>query len=251
MLLFFERYEQTLVRVMNKRDKGKYNAACLALAEEIRVGMAIGLGSGSTADYFTRALGERSREGLALRTTATSRATAKLAERVGLIVEPLDDLAPLDIVIDGCDEIDADFNMIKGGGGCLLGEKIIAAATRRMVVICDGSKEVNCLGSYPLPVEVIPFGWRSTRAMVAAELRRQHGRDAAIDLRGGEATPFMTDHGHYILDCGCGSIIDPRGLEKALMMIPGCVEIGLFTHQCDIVFIGDEDGRCRVRKRAP
>lgn len=191
-------------------------------------GARVGLGTGSTAATFVRALGRRVRAGLTVRGVPTSEATRDLAEREGIPLTTLDETPDLDLTIDGTDEIDADLRLIKGGGGALLREKIVAAASRRMIVIADVSKQVAVLGRFPLPIEVVPFGLEATRRRVAAAVRSA-GCEGALRLRSAaNGEPFLTDGGHYILDADLGRIRDPATLAEALASVPGVVEHGLF-----------------------
>jgi ribose 5-phosphate isomerase A len=190
--------------------------------------MKLGLGTGSTAAHFVDLLAQRARSGLDVVCVPTSEATRARAERQGLKVTTLDDLPRLDLTVDGADEIDHELRLIKGGGGALLREKIVARASSRMVVIADRSKLVARLGAFPLPIEVVPFGLTATRLAIDAEASRL-GLGGRVELRedaGGK--PFITDGGHYILDAAFGAIPDPVALSSRLGDIPGVVEHGLF-----------------------
>ena len=190
--------------------------------------MRLGLGTGSTAAHFVDLLAERVREGLDVVCVPTSEATRERAERQGIKVVTLDDMPSLDLTIDGADEIDGELRLIKGGGGALLREKIVAHASARMVVIADRSKLVKELGAFPLPIEVVPFGLAATRIAVEAEASRL-GLRGKIELRrDGAGKAFVTDGGHFILDAGFGAIPDPVALSSRLGDIPGIVEHGLF-----------------------
>jgi ribose 5-phosphate isomerase A len=219
-------------------------------AEFVESGMSVGLGTGSTAAWLVRRLGERVREeGLRIRGVPTSTRTAELAREEGIEVITLDDAGWLDLTIDGADEFDPAFNLIKGGGGALLQEKIVATASDRMVVIADRGKAVAQLGAFPLPVEVTPFGWRTTEALIGdcLEGMQVDGRETALRMAGGK--PFVTDEGNHIVDLRLGRIGDPRRLARALNQIPGVVENGLFIGICDTVVLGHEDGRVEVLSR--
>lgn len=223
-------------------DPAKLASAKAAVAL-VKDGMRVGLGTGSTAALMVRELAARvAAEGLELRLAATSEATAGLGRSLGLRIEALDDIGWLDLTIDGADEIDPDLQLIKGGGGALLREKIVAQASDRMVVIADQGKLVERLGAFPLPVEVIGFGWQAT-ARRLGDLLRGAGLDGAeITLRGGEATPFQTDEGNLILDLALGAISDAAGLARELNQLAGVVENGLFINMASQALIGAADG---------
>lgn len=228
-------------------DKAKFAAARRAV-DLIEDGMRVGLGTGSTAAWMVRCLGERIREeNLKLIGVPTSTRTADLARQVGIEVVALDEAKWLDITIDGADEFDPDLNLIKGGGGALLQEKIVATASDQMVVITDASKEVHHLGAFPLPVEVVPFGWQVTRALIEELLESMDvmGRQTSLRLNGQQ--PFVTDEGNYIVDLHLNRIANPRQLALVLNQIPGVVENGLFIDICDKVIIGGTDGKVEVR----
>src|SRR5215212_2482734 len=190
--------------------------------------MRLGLGTGSTAAHFVAAIGERVRSGLKVVGVPTSEATRDQAQREGIPLSTLDETPDLDLTVDGADELDDGLRLIKGGGGALLREKIVAAASRRMVVIADGSKRVERLGQFPLPIEVIPFGLGATQRAVAAAVERV-GAQGDLRLRSAaNGKPFATDGGHFILDAHLGRIDAPEALAAALVTIPGVVEHGLF-----------------------
>ncbi|WP_375259479.1 ribose-5-phosphate isomerase RpiA [Citreimonas sp.] len=231
-------------------DKAKYAAARRA-SDLVEDGMRVGLGTGSTAAWLVRCLGERVRdEGLRFRAVPTSARTAELARELGIEVIGLGDAGWLDLTIDGADEVDPDLSLIKGGGGALLHEKIVATASDRMVVIADAAKEVETLGKFPLPVEIIGFGWQATRALIeeALESLDVAGRETVLRMDG--ATPYATDEGNRILDLHLGRIGDPRQLALVLNQVPGVVENGLFIDICDRVVIGHSDGRVEMRDLA-
>ncbi len=228
-------------------DKAKYVAARRAV-EFVEDGMRVGLGTGSTAAWMVRCLGELVREeGMMITGVATSSRTADLAREVGVTVKTLDDVRWLDLTIDGADEYDPNLNLIKGGGGALLHEKVVATASDQMVVIADLSKQVDTLGSFPLPVEIIPFGWQTTKALIEELLSNVDvlGRSASLRLSGTE--PFKTDEDNYILDLHLRRIAQPAQLSLILNQIPGVVENGLFLDICDILVIGNADGSVEVR----
>jgi ribose 5-phosphate isomerase A len=216
----------------------KRRAAARAL-EFVSPGMRLGLGTGSTAAEFVRILGPRVAEGLKVLCVATSKATFDLAQSLAIPLATLDEVPELDLVIDGADEFDPKLRLIKGGGGALLREKIVAAASARMVVIADASKEVARLGRFPLPIEVDLFGLESTRRHVA-NLARAMGLPRDIKLRrSAEGHAFVTDGGHYILDCAFGSIADPEALARSLATIPGVIEHGLFIGLASTIIVAD------------
>ncbi|MDE4173470.1 ribose-5-phosphate isomerase RpiA [Phaeobacter sp. PT47_59] len=228
-------------------DKAKFVAAKRA-ADMVEDGMRVGLGTGSTAAWLVRCLGEMVREqGLRFTAVPTSSRTAELAREVGISVISLDEAKWLDLTIDGADEFDEDLNLIKGGGGALLQEKIVATASDQMVVIADAGKEVETLGAFPLPVEIIPFGWQTTQAMIEETLVSMDvlGRSATLRMNGD--APFVTDEGNYILDLHLKRIGNARQLALVLNQIPGVVENGLFIDICDTVIIGYGDGTVETR----
>ncbi|MDE4099148.1 MULTISPECIES: ribose-5-phosphate isomerase RpiA [Rhodobacterales] len=228
-------------------DKAKFVAAKRA-ADLVEDGMRVGLGTGSTAAWLVRCLGEMVREqGLNFTAVPTSTRTAELAREMGIRVISLDEAKWLDLTIDGADEFDADLNLIKGGGGALLQEKIVATASDQMVVIADAGKEVETLGAFPLPAEVIPFGWQTTQALIEETLVSMDvlGRTATLRMNGD--APFVTDEGNYILDLHLKRIGNCRQLAMVLNQIPGVVENGLFIDICDTVIIGYGDGEVETR----
>lgn len=219
-------------------DVGKINAAAAAV-DFVKDGMLVGLGTGSTAAHFVRLLGKRVQQGLQVRGVPTSEATAQLAREVGLALMDIDRVGELDLCVDGADEVDPDFALIKGGGAALLREKIVASAARHFVVIADESKMVERLGAFPLPVEVTPFGYTVTAARIYKALREAgcSGTDVALRERG-PSTPVVTDGGNYILDCSCRAIPDVPLLATALKRIVGVVEHGLFVGMARTVIVG-------------
>jgi ribose 5-phosphate isomerase A len=228
-------------------DKAKFVAAKRA-AGLVEDGMSVGLGTGSTAAWLVRCLGEMVRdEGLKITAVPTSTRTAELAREVGIHVTSLDEAKWLDLTIDGADEFDKDLNLIKGGGGALLQEKIVATASDQMVVIADAGKEVEALGAFPLPVEVIPFGWQTSQALIEETLVSMDvlGRSTSLRMNGDVA--FVTDEGNHILDLHLNRIGNARQLALVLNQIPGVVENGLFIDICDTVIIGYGDGNVEVR----
>ncbi|MBS8225027.1 ribose-5-phosphate isomerase RpiA [Vannielia litorea] len=228
-------------------DKAKFVAAKRAV-DYVQDGMRVGLGTGSTAAWMVRCLAERvQEESLDIVGVPTSTRTADLARELGIPVISLDEARWLDLTIDGADEFDGELNLIKGGGGALLQEKIVATASDRMVVIADAAKDVTALGAFPLPIEVIPFGWQTTKALVEETLINMDvlGRDTS--LRMNDDAPYVTDEGNYILDLYLRRIGNARQLSLVLNQVPGVVENGLFIDICDVVIVGHGDGRVQVR----
>ena len=220
-------------------DAQKEAAARRAL-DFVEPGMTLGLGTGSTAAKFVALLGDRVKAGLNVVGVPTSETTRAQAAAIGIPLTTLDDTPYLDLTVDGADEIDADLRLIKGGGGALLREKIVAAASERMLVIADASKRVVTLGRFPLPVEVVTFGLGATRRMIERESAAL-GCHGEIALRGGR-NPYVTDCGNYILDCAFGRIDDPDALAAALDGMPGVVEHGLFIGMADAAVIAGPSG---------
>ena len=228
------------------QDKAKKVAAAQAIERFLKDGMTIGLGSGTTSRWFVRILGERVAHGLRVTGVPSSKSTGALAQEVGISLADLNDVGQLDMTIDGADEIDASGRMIKGGGANLLWEKIVASASDKMVCIVDGSKRVERLGRFPLPVEVIPFAWRSTERHLIKLFAAQGLGSPKIDVRGGVDKPLITDSGHYLLDCHLESITDPETLAGKLNQIPGVVEHGLFIDIATDAVVGFADGTAQV-----
>lgn len=228
-------------------DLGKINAAIAAL-DYVEDGMTLGLGTGSTAAHFVRLLADRVRDGLRIEGVPTSEATRRLAEGAGVPLINPDHATRIHLAVDGADEIDSAQRLIKGGGGALLREKIIAAAAERFVVIGDTSKRVDRLGAFPLPVEVTPFGVAMTARRVYEALRGVgcEGWDIAIRTAGASSKPFLTDGGNQILDCHCLAIPDPDALAARLDTIAGVVDHGLFIGMARTVIIGDDHGAHRL-----
>jgi ribose 5-phosphate isomerase A len=228
-------------------DTAKFVAAKRAV-DYVRDGMRVGLGTGSTAAWMVRCLGELVRDhGLRITGVPTSSRTAELARQVGIKVVSLDEARWLDLTIDGTDEYDGELNLIKGGGGALRQEKIVATASDQMVVIADPSKHVEHLGAFPLPVEVVPFGWQTTKALIEEMLVSLDVLGQTGSLRMNGEAPYMTDEGNHIIDLHLQSIGNPRQLSMVLNQVPGVVENGLFIDICDVVVIGHGDGRVELR----
>ncbi len=227
---------------LSPADKAKSVAANHA-ADYVENGMRVGLGTGSTAAWLVKRLGERVREeGLAFRGVPTSTRTALQAREEGIEVITLDQAGWLDLTIDGADEFDSDLTLIKGGGGAHLQEKIVAQASDRMIVIADAAKNVATLGAFALPVEVIPFGMKSTQKLIEQALATMdvQGRSTALRMVGD--APFVTDEGNHIIDLHLLRIGDARALSGALNQVPGVVENGLFIDMCDLVIVGHAQG---------
>src|SRR5271166_1266504 len=204
-------------------------AAAARAVEFVQPGMRLGLGSGSTAKHFVELLAQRVRAGLDVIAVATSEATRSDAERLGVPLTTLDETPQLDLTVDGADEIAPDLSLIKGGGGALLREKIVACASARMIVIADESKWVATLGRFPLPVEVIPFGLAATRRAIAQACAECGISGEMVLRRSGDGHVFVTDGGHWIVDAHLARIQDARRLAGLLSLIPGVVEHGLFV----------------------
>jgi ribose 5-phosphate isomerase A len=200
--------------------------------------MRVGLGTGTTAYWLVERLAGRARdEGLRVRCVPTSRRTEEQARALGLPLVTLGEVGELDIAIDGADEIGPGLALIKGGGGALLREKLVASAARRFVVIADRGKRVEVLGRFPLPVEVVQFGWELTARRVSAVVSVE-----PLLRRNTDGGPFVTDNGNFILDCRCGGIQDPERVERALKSLTGVVESGLFVNMADSAVLADEGG---------
>ena len=215
--------------------------AAAAAAELITDGMVLGLGTGTTSSYLVQILGERVRQGLRIQGVPTSEATRQLAVAEGVPLTTLEEQPVLDLCLDGADEVDPELNLIKGGGGALLREKIVASAARQRIIMVDVSKCVDSLGAFPLAVEVIPFGWEVTRRQL-----EQFGGVPALRQR--EGKPFVTDQGHYIIDCALSQIEDAPRLNHQLNQLPGVVENGLFVDMTDRLIIGSPDGIAEKHK---
>jgi ribose 5-phosphate isomerase A len=217
----------------NDLKKGDLEKAAAARASLrfVHEGNIVGLGTGSTAAYAVRFLGERVRAGLKIRGIPTSVQTKQLATSVGIPLTTLDEFQEIDVTIDGADEFDPQLRLMKGGGGALLREKVVAFASRQVVIIADSSKQVAMLGKFPLPVEVIPFAQRLLAKRIAA-------LGATVKLRqDAKGNPFVSDEGHHILDCSFGQIPDPPALARTLRDMPGVVEHGLFIDLASVVLV--------------
>ena len=227
-------------------DRSKY-ACALRASALVENGMKVGLGTGSTAYWLVYHLAERVRsEGLEFVGVPTSNKTREQAQAEGLKLISMDDAGRLDITIDGADEFDQSMNLIKGGGGAHLQEKIVAFGSDRMVVIADETKKVNKLGKFPLPVEVLKFGNASSQKQIEELLIAQNYKDFTVQMRMEKNKPFITDEGNYIFDLNLGEIQNPRKLCVDLNIIPGVVENGLFIDVCKALVIGYSDGTAKI-----
>jgi ribose 5-phosphate isomerase A len=224
-------------------DGLKRQAAARAL-EHVRDGMRLGLGTGSTAKLFVELLGERVRAGLDIIAVPTSEATRADAARCGIALTTLDDIDRLDLTVDGADEIDPALNLIKGGGGALLREKIVASASDRMIVIADDSKWVDVLGRFPLPIEVVPFGLAATQRAMRQAFAKCGVSGQMVVRRRQDGHFFVTDGGHSIVDAHLGRIQDAPRLAAMLSRIPGVVEHGLFIGLAGMAILA---GRAGIR----
>lgn len=225
-----------VLNIMGDVERLKEEAG-IAACNFIKDGMKIGLGTGSTVRYTVIEIGRRiSEEGLNVVGVPTSEATRELALEVGIPLVTLSESGGLDLVIDGADEFDDDFSLIKGGGGALTREKIVAQSSKSMIVVADDRKQVETLGNFDLPVEVLPFEWERTRDRISSICPGE------VTLRGG-SEPFVTDNDGYILDCSFGpSISEPKSLEMKILSIAGVVEVGLFVDICDAVILASNGG---------
>lgn len=226
---------------MSEADAQK-RAAGEAAAELVQPGMVVGLGTGSTAVWFVKALAARA---LDITCVATSRATAELAQGLGLRVAELGETREIAMTVDGADEIGPGLSLIKGGGGALLREKLVWEASKQCVVIADAAKRVPMLGQFPLPVEVVAFGHKTTSLRICDALA-ECDIGAAPRLRLREGEPFVTDSGNLIYDIACGRIEDPAALGAALKSVTGVVEHGLFLDLADLALVGTPQGVARL-----
>ncbi len=220
-------------------------AAARASLRFVKDGQIVGLGTGSTAAYFIQLLGEEVKNGLKIRGIPSSDRSREQAASLGIPLTSLDEFQQIDVTVDGADEVDPQLRMIKGGGGALLREKIVASATRQVVIVADATKRVPVLGRFPLPVEVIKFA----QAVVEKKIR---ALGAEVELRrGADGKPFLTDENNHILDCRFGQIPDADGLARQLSDMPGIVEHGLFIGMANVVLVanGSEIVELRVRSK--
>lgn len=229
---------------MSQNHKIEAAKAALALVQD---GMKIGLGSGSTAEEFVKVLAPVVADGLSIIGVPTSIRTGELAESLGIAISTLDEHPLLDLTVDGADEIDGQMRLIKGGGAAHLREKIVANASKQMAVIADHSKQVETLGLYPLPLEILPFGFASTKIAIEQLCSERFGLKGDFALRLRDGTPVNTDNGNLVLDASFGRIPDPEGLAKELSQIPGLVEHGLFIDMASIAYVAGPDGVTTLR----
>jgi ribose 5-phosphate isomerase A len=217
-------------------------AAAARAIEFVRPGMRLGLGTGSTAKHFVELLAERVRAGLDIVAVPTSETTGDLAAKLGIVLTTLDETPELDLTVDGADEIAPDLTLIKGGGGALLREKIVAAASGKMVVIADEAKWVSLLGRFPLPIEIAPFGATATRRAVEAAVAEMGCPGPAMVRKGRDGHAFVTDGGHWLLDAQLLRIPDPRALAARLCAVPGVMGHGLFIGLAQTAILAGSDG---------
>lgn len=229
-----------MLPLLNQTDLRK-KAAGEKAAEFIQDGMIIGLGSGSTVYWLLKKMGELVEQGLNIKGIPSSVRTEGWAKDFNISLTDFSEVQSLDIAIDGADEVDPHFNLIKGGGGSLLREKLVDAHAKQLIIIADESKLVQQLGKFPLPVEVVPFGWEVTAQKIA-----QLG--AVPELRRREGEIFVSNNGNYILDCTFDVILNPQELHKQLKLLLGVVETGLFIDMTDMVIIGGDDVRILHKK---
>jgi len=219
-------------------DETKKIAAEYAL-QFIEPGMTIGIGTGSTIYHFITALAEKVKAGLHIKGVATSIKTERLSKELGVDMIDLNDATTVQLTIDGADEIDGRLRLIKGGGGALLQEKMVAAASDKLIIIADSHKLVAQLGNCPLPLEIIPYGWKQTQKQIGRHF------EVRSELRVNDGKTFITDHGHFILDCFFEKIENTEELSLRLNNIPGVIENGLFINMAALAIIGYENGEIR------
>ena len=231
---------------LTAHELGKKIAAAKAL-EFVKSGMIIGLGTGSTAAWFLKLLAKKiTTEGLIVSCVPTSEETKEHAGKLQIPLTTIGRVGEIDLVVDGADEFDPMLNLIKGGGGALLQEKIVAAACNHMVVITDYTKEVSCLGAFDLPLEVVQFGVSSTKTLVERILNKLGYTESKVSLRKKNNVNFVTDEGHFIMDLKLKIIEDPEILHNRLIGCPGVVETGLFLNLANTIVVGKSDGTCKV-----
>ncbi|MBY6537279.1 ribose-5-phosphate isomerase RpiA [Rhodococcus sp. BP-349] len=229
------------------QDAAKYAVGRAAVERYAHDGARLGLGSGTTSAWFVRALGEKVADGLEVIGVPTSNSTRDLALSVGITLVDINELdRPLDVTLDGPDEVDHDGDMIKGGGACLLWERMVAEASTRMVCIADDTKLVDTLGAFPLPIEVVTHGWKATQRSVAALLQDLGYSNFLIDRRHRHGEPVVTDNGNFILDAHLGRITDKAVLDTSLNLIPGVAENGMFTGVASEILVASPNGSIDV-----
>jgi len=217
-------------------------AAARASLQFVKNGQVVGLGTGSTAAYFIQLLGEQVKKGLKIRGIPSSDRSREQAAGLGIPLTTLDECPEIDVTVDGADEVDPQLRLIKGGGGALLREKIVASATKYYVIIVDETKRVPVLGKFPLPVEVIKFAQAVVRKKIEA-------LGAAVELRrGADGNPYITDENNHILDCRFGQIPDADGLARRLNDMPGVVEHGLFIGMASMVLVANGSEIVELRR---
>jgi ribose 5-phosphate isomerase A len=231
---------------LTPQDRAKRSVGIAAVERYVRPGMLVGLGSGTTSHWFVRAVGQAVADGLDVRGVPTSVSTLELARSLDIPLVGFDAFDRLDLVVDGPDEVDRNGYMIKGGGACLLWERIVADAADYNVCVADTSKLVDRLGRFPLPIEVVEHGWESTTRSIARLLRLHGYSDIRLVRRSGDAGPILTDSRNYIVDAHLEAITDPLALDRELNWIPGVVENGLFTGMADEVIFSDPEGAISV-----
>jgi len=236
-----------MAKKSSTQDEQKLAAAIAAL-EFVKPGMGVGLGTGSTANHFTRALAEKVKAGLEVKCVPTSRATAELAKELGIPVISLGEQPFLDLVVDGADEFDADLRLIKGGGGALLIEKIVATSAKQFIVIADETKRVKKLGAFPLPIEVVSMGVKAT-AWKLERAFRMFDMKPKMAMRMADGKLFRTDLGNVIVDAACGEISEPDRLEMVLNNIPGVVNNGLFCGIATTILVATAKGVEEINRK--
>lgn len=219
---------------MPRADELK-KAAGEQAASYVKDGMMVGLGTGSTVYFTIKRIGDMVRTGLHVQCIPTSERTEELARAEGIPLTSFARVHELDLTIDGADEVNPALDLVKGGGGALLREKLVASASRRLVIVADASKRVSALGAFPLPIEVVRFAWQTTE-------RRLTMFGCSTRLRMAGAEVYVTDNGNHIIDCSFGVIADPAGLHKDLKALPGVVETGLFPGMASVVLFGGPGG---------
>ena len=226
-----------------ERNDQEKEAAARASLRFVKDGQIVGLGTGSTAAYFIQLLGEQVKKGLRIRGIPSSDRSREQAANLGIPLTTLDECQQIDVTVDGADEVDPQLRLIKGGGGALLREKIVASATKQLVIVADATKRVPVLGKFPLPVEVIKFA----QALITKKLE---ALGAQVELRrGAEGKPYLTDENNYILDCRFGQIPDADGLARRLSDMPGVVEHGLFIGMASVVLVAAGSEMIELRRQ--